>query len=396
MRLAIVLAEANDATVTTVTADGRVPELVIPAARLSTALAAGGHDVTVYTPSTGRDDRVTTTQGYQVVPLPVDAAGPGSGLGVFTEHLERAWSDDRPDLVHAPSWLSGMAAQSAARAQRIPVVQSFTGLAVVPRGTVGLADSDVAERAKLERLLARRADWVAANNTEEMFKLLGMGCARSRISVVPCGVDTEVFSPAGPAAERGGSLFRIVSVATSTGRFDVDTAVRALVALTDTELVFAIDAATATAEVTEEVTRLKAAADAVGVADRVTVVDVGTAAELAALLRSADVSACLATSEPSGAAALMAMGCGVPVVATSAGALTDIVVDEVTGRMIPAGDLVGFTEVARRLLHEPFAGRGMGAAGRDRARSRYSWDRVAADAARAYTGALGSMGVVSA
>lgn len=395
MRLAIVLAEANDATVTTVTTDGRVPELVIPAARLSTALAAGGHDVTVYTPS-GGDDRVITAQGYQVVPLPVKSTGSGSGLGVFTEHLERAWRGDRPDLVHAPSWLSGMAAQSAARAQRIPVVQSFTGLAVVPRGIVGLADSDVAERAKLERLLARRADWVAANNTEEMFKLLGMGCVRSRISVVPCGVDVEVFNPAGPVAERGATTYRIVSVATSTGRFDVDTAVRALAALTDTELVFAVDTATATAEVTEEVTRLKAAAADAGVADRVTVVDVGTAAELAALLRSADVSACLATAEPSGAAALMAMGCGVPVLATSVGALTDIVVDEVTGRMIPAGDVASFTEVARRLLHEPFAGRGMGAAGRDRARSRYSWDRVAADAARAYTGALGSMGVVSA
>jgi glycosyltransferase involved in cell wall biosynthesis len=223
-----------------------------------------------------------------------------------------------------------------------------------------------------------------------------MGCARSRISVVPCGVDVEVFSPAGPAAERDGPPYRIVAVATSTGRFDVDMAVRALVALSDTELVFAIDAVTATAAVTDEVTRLKAAADDAGVADRVTVVDVGTAAELAELLRSADVSACVATAEPLGAAALMAMGCGVPVVATSVGALTDIVVDEVTGRMIPAGDVAAFTEVTRRLLHEPFTGRGMGAAGRDRARSRYSWDRVAADAARAYASALGNLGVVSA
>ena len=396
MRLAIVLAEANDATVTTVTTDGRVPELVIPAARLSTALAAGGHEVTVYTPGAGGDDRVVTAHGYRVISLPVKSAGSGSGLGVFTQHLEDAWLSDRPNLVHAPSWLSGMAAQSAARAQRIPVVQSFTGLAVVPRGTVGVADSDVAERAKLERLLARRADWVAANNTEEMFALLGMGCARSQVSVVPCGVDIDVFNPAGAAADRGATPYRMVSVATSTGRYDVEMAVHALSALTDTELVFAIDAATATAAVTDEVTRLQAAAADAGISERVTVVDVKTAADLAALLRSADVSACLATTEPSGAAALMAMGCGVPVIATSVGALTDIVVDEVTGRMIPPGDVMGFTELARRLLHEPFAGRGMGAAGRDRARSRYSWDRVAADAARAYTGALGSMGVVSA
>jgi len=213
--------------------------------------------------------------------------------------------------------------------------------------------------------------------------------------VVPCGVDLEVFTPPGPVAERMATPARIVSIASPTGRFDVVTAVRVLAALSDTELVFAVDAAAGPA-VAGEATALLAAARDAGVADRVRVVEARSAGELAELLRSADLCACFAATEPSGAAALMAMGCGVPVVATTVGALADIVVDDVTGRLVPAGDIAAFVDAARRLLHEPFAARGMGAAGRDRARSRYSWDRVAADAARAYAGALGAMGVVSA
>jgi D-inositol-3-phosphate glycosyltransferase len=391
VRLAIVLAEAEDSAVL---GDG-VPELVTPAARLSAALAAGGHDVTVYTPSLrrGATDEVIAAQGYRVIRLPIGSARLRTGLGEFTERLQRTWAQDRPDVVHAQSWLAGMAAQPAARALAVPVVQTFESLAAVQRRLTGPADADMADRAKLEALLARRANWVAANNTEEMFELFRMGCARSHISVVPCGVDSEVFTPTGAVAERGPAPSRIVSVPTSTGRYDVDMAVHGLAALADAELVFAIDA---TAPTTDEVARLRAATRDAGVDDRMTTVEVGTAAELAELLRSADLCACVATTEPSGAVALMAMSCGVPVIGTQVGALVDIVVDEVTGRLVSPGDVAGFTDAARKLLHEPFAGRGMGAAGRDRARARYSWDRVASDAARAYAGALGTVGEVSA
>ncbi|CAN5473755.1 glycosyltransferase family 1 protein [soil metagenome] len=391
MRLAIVLAEAGESTVL---GDG-VTELVAPAARLSTALAAVGHDVTVYTPSLrrGAADEVIAAQGYRVIRLPIGSTRLRTGLGEFTERLQRAWAQDQPDVVHAQSWLAGMAAQPAARALAIPVVQTFENLAAVQRRLTGPADADMADRAKLEALLARRANWVAANNTEEMFELFRMGCARSHISVVPCGVDSEVFTPPGAVAERGPAPSRIVSVPTCTGRYDVEMAVHGLAALADAELVFAIDATVAT---TGEVARLHAAARDAGVDDRVTTVEMGSAAELAELLRSADLFACVATTEPSGAAALMAMSCGVPVIATQVGALVDIVVDEVTGRLVTPGDVAGFADAARKLLHEPFAGRGMGAAGRDRARARYSWDRVAADAARAYAGVLGTVSEVSA
>ena len=389
MRLAFVMAEAHSAT-----AGGAesVPSL-------AAALVSAGHDVAVYTPREDPhgDDASDTAEGCRLVRVP---AGPVARqarrdrlthIGDFAQHLEHAWRSHPPDVVHATSWLSGMAGQLAARTHDVPVVQSFDGLAVVERRRPDAAALDISGRLRLESVLARRAQWLAVSSTEETFDLLRMGCVRSRITVVPCGVDSEVFTPAGQVARRGRLPHRIVSIGMSAGRNDFDLVIRALAALTGTELVIAIDVA-ASAGGAEEIARLRGLADSVGVADRVVVVEIRTAAQLAELLRSADVCACVPAIEPSGAAALAAMSCGVPVIATTVGALADIVVDDVTGRLVPHGDVSAVVDAVRRLLHEPFTGRGMGGAGRDRARARYSWERVAADAARAYSGAVAGGG----
>ena len=66
------------------------------------------------------------------------------------------------------------------------------------------------------------------------------------------------------------------------------------------------------------------------------------------------------------------------------GGMLDTVVDEVTGRLVPPKRPDVFAEVVNELLRNDFARRGLGAAGRDRAKARYSWDRVAADTLRLY------------
>ena len=103
-----------------------------------------------------------------------------------------------------------------------------------------------------------------------------------------------------------------------------------------------------------------------------------------ALLRSADVVVCSASYEPSGTVALEAMACGVPVVASAVGAMADSVVHDVTGRLVPPKDPDRLADAINLLLRDSFLRRSFGAAGRDRAKARYSWDRVAADTLRIY------------
>lgn len=102
------------------------------------------------------------------------------------------------------------------------------------------------------------------------------------------------------------------------------------------------------------------------------------------MLRSADVVACTPWYEPFGIVPLEAMACGVPVVATAVGGIRDTVVDGATGRLVPPKDPDALGEAVAALLRDGRRGRTLGEAGGERARARYSWDRVAADTERIY------------
>ncbi|WP_422749114.1 glycosyltransferase [Mycobacterium sp. WMMD1722] len=360
-------------------------------AELSAALARRGHEVDVYT---RRDDaalpeRVTTPQGYTVVHVP---AGPPEVLpkddllthmGPFARHLDERWRDDRPDVAHAHFWMSGIATQLAARHLDLPAVQTFHALGVVKRRHQGADDTSPQERLRLEAMVARQASWVAATCTDEVFELMRLGRSRNRTSVVPCGVDLDLFTPDGPRAERT-DRHRIVSVGRFVPRKGFDVVLRALPAIPDAELVLVGGPDRADVESDPQARRLRALAEQLGVADRLVLHGAVARADMPALLRSADVVACTPWYEPFGIVPLEAMACGVPVVAAAVGGMLDTVVHDVTGRLVTPRRHTEVADAINHLLHDEFLRQSLGAAGRDRAKARYSWDRVAADTERIY------------
>jgi glycosyltransferase involved in cell wall biosynthesis len=86
---------------------------------------------------------------------------------------------------------------------------------------------------------------------------------------------------------------------------------------------------------------------------------------------------CLPTRlEPFGISVLEAMVHRLPVVATAEGALPDMVIDGVTGRVVPEGNAPRLAEVLIELLREPLRCRQMGEAGASLAAQRYTWPAV--------------------
>ncbi|WP_156763651.1 glycosyltransferase, partial [Mycobacterium scrofulaceum] len=177
---------------------------------------------------------------------------------------------------------------------------------------------------------------------------------------------------------------RIVSVGRLVPRKGFDTLIRALPRVPGAELVIVGGPAKSDFAADPEARHLQRLAAQLGVADRVRLLGAVTRHEMPALLRSADVVACTPWYEPFGIVPLEAMACGVPVVATAVGGIRDTVVDDVTGRLVPPRDPVSLGDAIAALLGDHARRVALGAAGRERARSRYTWDRVAADTERIY------------
>jgi colanic acid/amylovoran biosynthesis glycosyltransferase len=114
--------------------------------------------------------------------------------------------------------------------------------------------------------------------------------------------------------------------------------------------------------------------------------------ELHQLYARAAVVACPSRREGFGVACLEAMAHGRPVVATSVGGLLDLVVDGETGIVIPPRDPAALRSALERLLADPDLRRRFGMAGRDRARTHFSWETVTDATLAAYAEAAGTIG----
>jgi len=375
-------------------------------AALSTALAARGHHVTVYT---RRDDarlpeRVPLCRGVDVVH--VDAGPPDvvpkdellPYMPAFADRLVEHWRDELPDVVHSHFWMSGVAALDAADRlgdARPPVTHTFHALGNVKRRHQGAEDTSPAERETLEPRVGREADTVIATCSDEAFELIPLGVASTRIAVVPCGVDTALFTPEGPAEPTNGR-FRIMTVGRLVPRKGVGLTISALARLVaegrdDLELVV-VGGSRGAGQVDEDpdVRRLRAHARAEGVEHLVTFRGQLSRGDLPAMLRSADVVVCAPWYEPFGIVPLEAMATGVPVVAAAVGGLIDSVVHGRTGLHVPPRDPDAIAQAVAALHDDPALLRELGRAGVQRTATRYTWDKVAADTERVYRGLIGS------
>jgi glycosyltransferase involved in cell wall biosynthesis len=357
---------------------------------LAQALARAGHRITIYArkDSSALPDSVILAPGVTVEhvtagPLaPLDTGNFTAHLPEFSRCLAQRWRRNRPDIVHAHSWTMGLAALAGARGLDLPVAQTFGSLGAAEwRGRPPVPPSDA--RIRLEACIARSADVVLASSSEELADLARLGVPRARIRVVPCGIDTEQFSPEGPVAERNGRT-RLLAGEPLTAPDSLAIAVHALAEIPDAELVITGGPDQAKLGKDKNRRELMRLARKLGVHTRLVFTGRVAPADLPALLRSADLLVSTAPYEPVGMMALQAMACGTPVIATAGGAARDAVVDMTTGLLMPPGRPAQLSVRIRRLLGNPLRHEAYGIAATDRARSRYSWERIGRETLAAY------------
>jgi D-inositol-3-phosphate glycosyltransferase len=368
-----------------------LPGHSIRVSSLGRSLAGLGHQVTIYarkdSPALPRTARLA--DGVTIENLPAGPARPLAEdkllphLAAFSDQLARQWQRRPPDVVHAHFWTSGLAALAAAREQRLPVAQTFHSLGTddqrYRRGTA----AGSAARTRLEGAIARSVGAVLAGSSAELSDLARLGVRRTSISVVPWGVDTGTFAPAGPVARRT-KRPRLLAMASQAQDHGLDTVIRALAHIPGAELLIAGGPPRAQLSGDPVLRGLARLAQRMGVSDRLLFTGQVSTARMPALLRSADLLVHVALYEPFGLAPLEAMACGTPVVAAAGGRHADEVVDGTTGVLIQPGSPAALARRIRELLASPMLLQGFGIAAADRASTRYSWDRIAAQTLAVY------------
>jgi alpha-maltose-1-phosphate synthase len=208
-----------------------------------------------------------------------------------------------------------------------------------------------------------------------------------RVVVIHNGIDTDAWRPtpdAGALARLGIDPERpsVVFVGRITRQKGVEHALAAAELIDPAAQVVLCAGAPDTPEIGAEMRRLAAAATARrgGV---VWVEEMLSRSELSQILTAASVFLCPSVYEPFGLTNLEAMACETAVVASAVGGIPEIVVEDVTGHLVPwvpepaefAAALAGRVNA---LLADPARAAAMGRAGRLRAVEHFGWPAVAA------------------
>jgi alpha-maltose-1-phosphate synthase len=208
-----------------------------------------------------------------------------------------------------------------------------------------------------------------------------------RVVVIHNGIDTDAWRPtpdAGTLARFGIDAGRpsVAFVGRITRQKGVEHALAAAELIDPAAQVVLVAGAPDTPEIGEEMRRRAAAVTARrrGV---VWIEEMLSRAELSQILTAASVFLCPSVYEPFGLTNLEAMACETAVVASAVGGIPEIVVEDVTGHLVPlVQDAAEFAAAlagrVNALLADPSRAAAMGRAGRLRAVEHFGWPAVAA------------------
>ncbi len=300
---------------------------------------------------------------------------PGHAFGLYPA-LYRLFRDLRPSIVHTRN-LAALETVIPAWAAGVPVrLHGEHGRDV--------ADLDLARR---RYRLVRRAyrpfvhHFVALSHDIEAYLRDGVGVPAARVTHIFNGVDTERFRPA-PAGKapipgcpfRGAGLFIVGAVGRMEAVKDPVNLARAFVA------------ALARAPGARERLRLVMVGDGPqrGEAERIVaeagagdlVWFAGERADVPDILRGLDCFALPSLAEGISNTILEAMASALPVAATRVGGNVDLMVEDMTGRLVPRANAAALAEAILGYFADPATARRHGRSGRQHVERQFSLDRM--------------------
>ncbi len=321
-----------------------------------------------------------------------------AALQTFSVDLRIAAATAACDLVHSHTWYADLAGHLSALLHGIPHVLTTHSLEPHRPWKAEQLGGGYRLSSWAERTALVAADAVIAVSEGMRRDVLDVypETDPERVHVVYNGIDTQEYAPVADVAvlERHGidpAVPYVIFVGRVTRQKGLEHLLRAAGDLPG-QLVLCAGAPD-TPEIAASTADLVAALQArrsgvIWIREMVPKTDV------VQLLSHATVFVCPSIYEPLGIVNLEAMACSTAVVASAVGGIPEVVVDGVTGLLVPysADDPgsfeVGLATTVASLLDDPARAASLGAAGRARAVAEFGWDAVARRTLEVYEAVL--------
>ncbi|HZQ06426.1 MAG TPA: glycosyltransferase [Anaerolineae bacterium] len=354
--------------------------------------AANPHAPAVDTESIGvQNTRVININAGPRAPISKHALA--QYVGEFADGIRRFAASENIsyDIWHAHYWLSGMAAECLnGMGLRAPIIQMFHTLGELKnRAARNASEAETDTRIWTERELMRGVTRVIASTPRDREQMIELYDAPpEKIVVIPPGVDTNLFHPVPSARAREWIGSYDEKMVLFVGRIDpikgLDTWFRAMKLVVDQDPTLRQRMCVCLIggdldddlDPDSELSRLVELKEELGIGELVTFLGGRAQTSLPFYYSAADAVVMPSRYESFGLAALEAMACGTPVVASDVGGLSYLVRDAETGFLVPEGAADAFAEKISLLLHNPQLRNEMGKRGIAEAQE-YSWWNIA-------------------
>ena len=285
-----------------------------------------GKDVQLIHLRAGEDEQIHKLAVYSYLP---DFA---CGIEAFRKENNLQY-----DLVFSHYWLSAWVGEYLQQWWRIPHITMFHTLGAV-KNVTGIGEDEPELRIETEKELARSCYHIIAPTEKEKEGLvLHYGSAPEKISIIPCGVNLEVFKPMGKEKAKREMGFGDEKIILFVGRIEpvkgIEQLLRALSYLQNrhgSRLVI-IGGDDNSQHETEKLLRL---ARELHIEDSVTFAGSVKQDMLPCYYSAADVCVISSYYESFGLVALESLACGTPVVATDVGGSKSIIREGETGYVV--------------------------------------------------------------
>lgn len=375
---------------------------------LSRELAKQGIHIDIFTRS--QQPNIPTVVDYQkgvrIIHLkagcraPFDKNNVWFHLPEFLENMKNFIRNENRGytLIHSHYWLSGWVGTALSSLFGIPLVHMFHTLGYLKDQVtkpLGTAESSI--RLRVEAQIAKQADHlVVASNREKSQLIQVYAVPPEKISTIPCGVNTHLFRSLPSRQSKSHLNLPDKRYILFVGRIDpvkgIDILLKAMRTVKDQAdnaaalclLVIGGDGKQPTYPEDSEMHKLKQLTTNLRLEDTVKFLGSKKQDRLPFFFAAAEMCVFPSRYESFGMAALEAMACGIPVIASDVGGLPSFIQDNKTGFLVPGENEELLAAKILTLLNDASLRASMGKEARQTAK-KYSWQQIARQMISLYT-----------